>query len=76
MKAERQAQESGKQAIRFEETNAKLNRLQMEHNETLRQLEAERVKNQRLTGELNLLNQQIEKQNSFIKSIRIKIGTL
>ena len=74
--AERQAHESDKRAQKYEETNIKLNRLQMEYNDIVRQLESEKSKNERLTGELNLLNQQIEKQNSFIKSVQMKIATL
>lgn len=74
--AEKQAHEATKQAQKYEETNIRLNRLQMEYNDIVRQLESEKSKNEHLTGELNLLNKQVEKQNSFIKSVRMKIGQL
>ena len=74
--AERHAKESDKLASQYEERNAEYNKLKMEHNETTRHLDAERAKNERLTGELDLLNKQIEKQNSFIKAVKMKIATL
>ena len=74
--AEKRAAEAEKLATKYTETNVRLNKLEMEYNNVCRFLKAEKEKNEHLTNQLNVLNRQIEQQDSFIKTIKMKIASM
>ena len=76
MKSLKRAKEAEPFVERYNKVNAELSHLKMENNDISRQLDTEKQKTERLTWQLNDLNKVVERKDSIIKTIKMKLATM